>query len=199
MFHGISVPMDLASAAALGIVLGISLAAPPGPITAMIVEKASQSALSGVSVGFGAMSADFIMLIIVLSLGYTVALSRHDEIVYLAGAVAFFLMAYLIARSDNSSAPIHRRSSGYLSGLLVGIVNPFQIIWWFTAGLGFYEKFSYYPFIFLFVGITIWLFTLGYLIRFSVIKFGKKVKGITKGFSTIVLIAFGIYFMLLIL
>ena len=191
--------MDLVSAALLGIILGVSLAAPPGPITAMIVDKASRSALGGVSVGFGAMSADFILLIMVFSFGYTVSLVKYDRLIYLAGAAVFFIMAYIIARSHGSSATVPPRSSGYASGLLVGIMNPFQIIWWFTAGLGFYEKFGYYPFVFLFAGTTLWVFVLGYAIRYSVIKFGDRVREITKGFSTIALIAFGIYFVSLVL
>jgi len=191
--------VDLISTAALGILLGVSLAAPPGPVTALIVEKSSHSALGGVSVGFGAMTADLVMMIVVLTFGYSVALARYDKIIYLAGALIFFLMAYMISRAKSDPTTIRQHSSGYLSGLLIGIVNPFQIIWWFTAGLGFYEIFSYYPFIFLFIGTTLWVFVLGFLIRFSVIKFGKRVKKITRGFSTISLIAFGIYFILLVL
>jgi threonine/homoserine/homoserine lactone efflux protein len=190
--------VDLVSAALLGIVLGVSLAAPPGPITAMIVDRASRSALGGVSVGFGAMSADFILLIMVFSFGYTVSLEKYDQLIYLAGAAVFFIMAYMVARSRNDATNVSPRSSGYASGLLVGIMNPFQIIWWFTAGLGFYEKFGYYPFLFLFAGTTLWVFVLGYAIRYSVIKFGDRVREITKGFSTLALIAFGIYFVSLV-
>lgn len=191
--------MDLISAALIGIFLGVSLAAPPGPVTAILVERASRSVIGAIAVGLGAMSADFVWMVFVLALGYSIDLSRYDRLFYLAGAVVFFVMAYAIARSDQNQEPAKERSSGYASGLLVGVVNPFQIIWWFTAGLGFYEKFSYYPFIFLFVGTTVWVLFLAYLIRYSVIKFGERVKEITKGFSSITLLAFGIYFIILVL
>jgi threonine/homoserine/homoserine lactone efflux protein len=191
--------MDLLSAALIGIFLGISLAAPPGPITAIIVDRASRSVFGAVTVGFGAMSADFVMMVLVIALGSGSDLSPYNKYIYLSGAVVFFIMALMIARPGSEMKEPKERASGYFSGLLVGIVNPFQIIWWFTAGLGFYEKFSIYPFIFLFLGTTAWVLFLSYLIRFSVIKFGEKVKKITKGFSAITLVAFGIYFIVLLL
>ncbi|MEM0155139.1 MAG: LysE family transporter [Thermoplasmataceae archaeon] len=191
--------MDLASAALVGIFLGISLAAPPGPVTAIIVNRASRSVFGAVTVGFGAMSADFVLMVLVIALGSGAELSPYDKYIYLSGSVVFFLMAMMIASSGSKMKETGERSSGYLSGLLVGIVNPFQIIWWFTAGLGFYEKFNIYPFIFLFVGTTAWVVFLSYLIRYSVIRFGEKIREITTGFSVITLVAFGIYFILLIL
>ncbi|WP_162509770.1 hypothetical protein [Thermogymnomonas acidicola] len=47
----------------------MSLAAPPGPINAMIISEARRSVLRAVLIGFGAMTADLIFLIIVFLFG----------------------------------------------------------------------------------------------------------------------------------
>lgn len=43
-----------------GLALGLSLAAPPGPVNSVIASESLRSKIHGVSVGLGAMTADFV-------------------------------------------------------------------------------------------------------------------------------------------
>ena len=51
--------------ALLGVFLGFSMAAPPGPINSMIIDRSTKSFYEGAKIGFGAMTADFIFMILV--------------------------------------------------------------------------------------------------------------------------------------
>lgn len=42
----------------VGVILGLSIAAPPGPMNALIANSSLKSPLHGTSVGAGAMTAD---------------------------------------------------------------------------------------------------------------------------------------------
>ncbi len=185
--------MNPALVAILGVVLGVSLAGPPGPVTAVLVRRASISVMKGVFVGFGAMTADFILMILTFLFRSRVNLSSYDGIIYLVGAFFFVLIAVLIIRSKDVQEP-RLYNSGYLAGLSIGLINPLQIGWWLTAGLGFYTKFGILPFYFLFVGIVFWVFFLSALVYAFSTRYGNLVNLGIKLFSFCSLTAFGIYF-----
>lgn len=174
-------------------VLGVSLAGPPGPVTAVMVRRASDSIMRGVIVGMGAMTADFTLMILTFIFRSKVGLSSYDPVIYLVGAFFFVLLAILILRSKEG-APPRNYSSGYLAGLSIGLINPLQIGWWLTAGLSFYTKFGLLPFYFLFVGIVFWVIFLSVLVYKFSTKYGRLVNFGIKIFSFASLIAFGIYF-----
>lgn len=176
-----------------GMVLGVSLAGPPGPVTAIMVKKSTESVMKGVYVGFGAMTADFILMLLTFFFRSRLDLSTYDPYIFLLGAFFFILLAVLIMRSkDIPSAG--RYDSGYLAGLTVGVVNPLQIGWWLTAGQGFYSQFGLLPFYFLFIGIVFWIFFLAILVNKFSNRYGKAVNTGVKIFSVVSLVAFGMYF-----
>lgn len=179
--------------ALFGIVLGVSLAGPPGPVTAIMVKKSTESVFRGVSVGFGAMSADFILMLLTFFFRSRIDLTQYDPYIFLLGAFFFIMLALLILRSGEDKSNL-RYNSGYLAGLSVGIVNPMQIGWWLTAGLGFYTRFGLLPFYFLFAGILFWIFFLAVLVNRFSNRYGKIVNTGIKIFSITALTAFGAYF-----
>lgn len=176
-----------------GVVLGVSLAGPPGPVTAIMVKKSTESIMRGVNVGFGAMTADFVLMLLTFFFRSKFDLSVYDPYIFILGAFFFILLAVLILRAGEETA-IRKYDSGYLAGLTVGIVNPLQIGWWLTAGQGFYSKFGLLPFYFLFVGIVFWIFFLAILVNRFSNRYGKTVNAGVKIFSVVSLVAFGIYF-----
>ncbi|GGM77910.1 lysine transporter LysE [Thermogymnomonas acidicola] len=178
-----------------GVVLGVSLAAPPGPINAMIISEARRSVLRAVLIGFGAMTADLIFLIIVFLFGSALDLSRYDPYIYTIGGSAFIVLAYLTLRSGETESGV--RGIGYLKGLGVGIGNPAQIGWWLSAGLSTLERFGIFPFYFLFVGTTVWVVSLSYLIRLGELRYGSRMQIAVKVFSTAVFAIFGAVFLYL--
>ena len=178
--------------ALLGVFLGVSLAGPPGPVTAVLVKRASVSVLSGLSVGLGAMSADFILMIITFFIGITLITTTLEAYVFITGSVFFLILAVLSLKSSKSVGSA--TGNGYFSGLLIGIVNPFQIGWWVTAGLSVFKEFGFFPFYFMFIGIIGWVFFLSLTVRKSALRFGEKATEAIRIFSFAILALFAVYF-----
>ncbi len=183
--------------AGIGILLGISLAGPPGPVTAIMVQRSLKSALMGVAVGFGAMTADFILMVLVTTFGSVINLKSFDMYIYILGAVFFLYLAFIIARAGESSVKSGKSGSGYVAGLTIGLVNPMQIAWWFTAGLSVLQKFGFMTIIFLFVGIVIWVIFLAELVNRASLRYEREVVLGVKIFSISALAVFGALFLIL--
>lgn len=182
---------------ALGILLGVSLAGPPGPVTAILVDRASRSIWKGILVGLGAMSADFILMVIILVFGQVTNISRFDRYIYILGSIFFFYLAVSIYRSSDTGEADRKERSGYLAGLTIGLMNPMQIGWWFTAGLSVYQQFGYTTMIFLFIGLVIWVIFIATLIYKASARYGSKVRYAIKMFSVLSLGFFGALFIYL--
>lgn len=180
--------------ALIGTLLGISLAAPPGPVTAMIVRKAASSVWKAFSIGLGAMTADLTLMLIVFFLRSEIDFTNYDRYIYLVGALFLFFIAFEIYKNQTSDSD--QTSGSYLRGLTVGLVNPMQVGWWLSVGLSFLAAFGYTVFYFLFVGIAIWVLALSYLIKIGVRAYGEAAQKATRLVSVALLLAFGIYFAL---
>ena len=183
----------------LGILLGISLAAPPGPITSMIINRAYRGWYGAIFVGLGAMTADFILMVITISIGTEFNLAHYIKYIYPLGAAFFLYLAYSILREKNVARSDGEMNGGYISGLSVGLLNPLQIGWWLTAGIGVYDRFGIVTIVFLFIGALLWVFILVYIIRFASKKFESKMELWVKLFSSGFLVIFGAVFIFLFL
>ncbi|MEM3676150.1 MAG: LysE family translocator [Thermoplasmataceae archaeon] len=189
--------------AGLGILLGVSLAAPPGPVTSVLLQRATKSMMAGALVGFGAMSADLILMVITLTIGFEIEFGEFIRILYVVGAAFFLYLSYSIIKNAHSDQPILRHGSprdmsgsGYLLGLSIGLINPMQIGWWITAGLGMYKKFGLIPMIFIFVGILFWVLFLAEFVWRLNKKYEKGINTAVRIFSVVSLTTFGIVFLL---
>jgi threonine/homoserine/homoserine lactone efflux protein len=169
----------------LGILLGLSLAAPPGPINAIIAYEALRSPFHGTAVGFGAMSADAIFFII------TYAFSKiiPDDIIpifYFLGGVIMLYLAVLVLRSKSSSRSVR---GNYFIGLTIGLTNPYQITWWLTAGLSMIKEFTILIIPGFFLGILIWIIAFPLFISRLSLRF--EIQKYIKIFSFVILLIFG--------
>ena len=187
--------MDLILLASGGLLLGISLAAPPGPITSMLINRATRSIPGAVSVGLGAMTADCILMLLTILIGTEFSLYRYVHYIYPVGAAFFIYLGYRILTSHDSSNT--NRTGGYVAGVSVGLLNPLQIGWWLTAGLGVYERFGIITIIFLFAGALLWVFILTGAVRVATKRFEDKMENIVKVFSSGFLFIFGAVFIYL--
>lgn len=127
-------------AAIAGVLLGLSLAAPPGPMNAIIAEE---SVLRGWDAGFraglGAMSADACFFVVALA---GVATVLQDVPTLRAGmmAVGGLLMLYFAldaARSARGSFVEGESgaSKGFRKTFALSLTNPYQVLWWLTVGV----------------------------------------------------------------
>lgn len=180
-----------------GVVLGISMAAPPGPVMTIIMNHSLNSVRSGFLVGMGAMTADLILLSLIYELNATVNFSKIEPLIFLIGGIFFVYLAYMIYHKRNDTQPELTNETGknsYLRGLTIGIVNPMQIGWWITAGLSILRTEGITPYYFFYLGIIVYVFLFSLFINRTFIKFGSLMKTGISIFSIIVLLGFAIYF-----
>ncbi len=135
--------LQVVTTLAAGVVFGLALAAPPGPMNAIIAEESVlRGWLAGFKAGLGAMSADLCFL--GLSLVGVVAII--DDLPTLRGVmvgVGGLLMLYFaygaardvqatLAPDDEASG----ESKGFRKAFVLALTNPYQILFWLTVGVG---------------------------------------------------------------
>jgi threonine/homoserine/homoserine lactone efflux protein len=145
-----------------GVLIGLSLAVPPGPVNAIIAaESVRKSCIDGIKVGLGAMTADATFLAITL-IGVAVLLTGETIkiVVSLAGGLLLAYMAIKILKGykrpikENGKEEIRNH---YVTGVIVGITNPASILWWATAGAALIANFNAPGIAGFFIGIFIWV------------------------------------------
>jgi len=147
---------SLVLSAAVGAVFGLVLAAPPGPMNAIIAEE---SVLRGWPAGFraglGAMLADALFFALAFA-GAVAVVDRTPwirAVLYLLGGalMLYFAVGALrdadAARSfsadggvvDPSQDAVDADSKGFRKAFALALTNPYQIAFWLTAGVGLLE------------------------------------------------------------
>lgn len=195
--------MSLAQWAA-GLLLGYSLAIPPGPMNALIAAWSLKGFKHGVAVGAGAMTADFVFMLATWALYrelLATASARHTALFYAVGAAFLLYLAYKIAAArppeEGSRAGDARRGAakGYALGLSLGLANPYQLAWWLTAGLSSINSFGVAWAAGLFTAIATWIVAFPAAVRAGWrVNRGAAWLAI-KAFSVVTLAAFGAYFL----
>ena len=148
--------------AAAGVVFGVALAAPPGPMNAVIAtESVVHGWGAGVRAGLGAMTADALFFLLAL-VGVVTFVERFPTVravmVGLGGLLMLYF-AYGAAREVDGSFRAERdavgvapdapdtpaniverpRSRGFLKAFSLAVANPYQIVFWLTIGVGMLE------------------------------------------------------------
>ncbi len=128
---------------AAGVVFGIALAAPPGPMNAIIAEE---SVLRGWGAGFraglGAMIADVLFLVLAF-VGVVAVVERYgalQSVLYLLGGVLMLVFAVGAWREARGAASftddLEAGATGFQKAFVLAATNPFQIGFWLTVGVG---------------------------------------------------------------
>jgi len=184
----------------LGALLGYSLAVPPGPMNALIAAWSLKGFCHGFAVGAGAMCADFLLMLLTLAL--STALKSLGEVYYApfyaAGGAFFLYLAYKIAASKPPKEDGSEEGSparGYLLGLSLGLINPYQIGWWITAGLGSIAQFGVEWAAGLFAAIFTWITAFPAAVRAGWRANSRATWLAIKIFSMATLLIFGAYFL----
>jgi len=108
------------------------------------------------------MSADLVLGILVYGFRAEIPLGSIVRWVYLVGAgVMVYLGVRVIQRQQEPPAIREETSDArtYTQAVLVGVSNPFQIIWWLTAGLAVAYLGGLVLFVGLFGAIAVWVFS----------------------------------------
>ncbi|MGP6221007.1 LysE family translocator [Caldiplasma sukawensis] len=179
----------------IGLFLGISMAAPPGPVMAMIMGTSKRSPSRGIMIGLGAMTADIILLILVLTVSEYVDFELYSPIIFLIGGTYFLFLGSKIASIIIKNQEMPEPESGnYVKGLLTGITNPMQITWWFTSGLGMLDAYGIFPFYFFYVSIVMYLIFFSILVYRASLKWERYASVVLDVISATILLIFSLYF-----
>jgi threonine/homoserine/homoserine lactone efflux protein len=145
------VPSTVVSLAA-GVVFGLALAAPPGPMNAVIAEE---SVLRGWTAGFraglGAATADaaFFVLALVGAVTFVrrvpaveaamVGVGGALMLYYAYGAASAVRDSFHAGDTDGGTATASDESAGFRKAFALALTNPYQIVFWLTVGVGLLE------------------------------------------------------------
>jgi len=129
-----------------GMIFGLALAAPPGPMNAIIAaESVSRGWMAGVRAGLGAMSADVLFFVLTLA-GVVAVLDSYLSVrpaLYLAGGLLMLYFAIGAAHEAASTTGFtdadSTASSGFSKTFVLSLTNPYQIGFWLTVGVGLLE------------------------------------------------------------
>ena len=133
--------VSLLSTFLAGVVFGLALAAPPGPMNAVIAEESVlRGWTSGFKAGLGAMTADLVFLGLALA-GAVAVLERAPTLRNTMVAVGGVLMLYFAYGALNGARESFRtaatpESRGFSKAFVLALTNPYQILFWLTVGVG---------------------------------------------------------------
>ncbi len=182
---------------AFGVVLGFSLAAPPGPMNALIAARSVGSFRAGFLTGLGAFSADLLLGLIVYLVQHELDVELVIRYVYVLGCGVMLFFAYrLFTRPPPVEESAGSRLSAYSSALGVGLSNPFQILWWLTAGLAFAYIGGAVLFVGLFGAILVWVVGFPLVVHAGVQRY-PRLRQYVGWVSGALMVAFGVYFAIL--
>jgi threonine/homoserine/homoserine lactone efflux protein len=145
-------PVTAAWTLGVGAVFGLALAAPPGPMNAVIAEESVlRGWLAGFTAGLGAATADFLFFL--LSLAGVVAFLRDAPtvkgVMVAAGGIIMLYFAYgavqnaretfTVEGAGASEATAATNARGFRKALVLALTNPYQVVFWLTVGVGLLE------------------------------------------------------------
>lgn len=186
-----------------GILLGLGVCVPVGPINIMILNYATKSYKSALALGFGAVSGDLFYLFL-LYFGVLKFINNAIFLDYLS-VVGFFILSYLAYLMVKSSTEFKENKKefktgiwvNYFKGFLINISNPYIITFWLSIATMLKENKDPILLI-LAVVITIisWVFALSFVVHKYTHFFTSKTLKIINIISAIILEYFAILLIL---
>lgn len=128
-----------------GIVFGLALAAPPGPMNAIIAEESVvRGWTAGVRAGLGAAAADFVFFLLAAlgAVAFVAKLPLLKASMVFVGGLLMLYFAYgaaADARSTFTAADDAGESKGFQKAFVLALTNPYQVLFWLTVGVGLLE------------------------------------------------------------
>ena len=215
---------DLVVTATAGVLFGLALAAPPGPMNAIIAEESViRGWFAGFRAGLGAMTADFVFFLLALAgvARLIESLPTLRSLMITVGGILMLYFAYGAVESLDESlsgSEPSGRSHSFFKTFVLGLTNPYQILFWLTVGIGLLhpgqlDVFAQTPYLDdvlggtivvetgsgtlvggLFAGILFWIVTF----PGTLVAGGRRIDSLTPviaGLSAFILAGFGILFL----
>lgn len=129
-----------------GVLFGLALAAPPGPMNAVIAEESVvRGWVAGARAGLGAATADVVFFLLAL-VGVVGVVERYPVLRgAMVGAGGVLMCYYAVGAAQSlrtsfvaaDSAP--EASAGFRKAFVLALTNPYQVLFWLTVGVGLLE------------------------------------------------------------
>jgi len=124
-----------------GVLFGLALAAPPGPMNAIIAEESvARGWVAGFVTGLGAMVADVVFFVLAL-FGLVAVVEEAPRLRGVMVTVGGVLMLYFAVGAFRSARATLVETDevgdarGFWKALALGLTNPFQVLFWLTVGV----------------------------------------------------------------
>lgn len=191
------------------ITLGISLAAPIGPVNIEVIKR-------GLKYGFwpafllslGAATADSTYLIVIYFGFYNLLdIPIVKTIIWFFGAIVLLYIGYLNIKEhfdkfDFQNADLKGSKNAFIAGYLITISNPMTIVWWlgiFGAVMGSSiqnagKTVALLNSLTIIIGVVLWFFTLSLLLHWGKRFVNEKMMKYISTIAGVILIGFGLYF-----
>ncbi|MEM3696392.1 MAG: LysE family transporter [Candidatus Bathyarchaeia archaeon] len=188
------------------ILVSLSGVMSPGPLFAVTIAKASKEKNAGFLISIGHGVVEFpIMFLIYFGFAWVFASPPAQKVIGLVGGA---LMVYLGLNMLKTRKEMEKESSYFkygsiVSGILATAGNPYFLFWWATIGAFLIMNASFFGFVgFLLFAIIHWFCDLVWNIFVSLTVFKsrrfwtRRVHEIVFGFCFLVLMGFGVWFII---
>ncbi|HEV7165634.1 MAG TPA: LysE family transporter [Gammaproteobacteria bacterium] len=182
-------------AALAGGLLGLSLAAPPGPVMAIMATAALRGRVrEALMTAFGAICADFTWLSLAI-LGAVTILDRHPRgvgLMGLAGAALLLWMAWGAWKAARAGIHGNDTPGSWKLGYMTVLTSPFSLAWWLANGTLLYTSWGAPGILGLFLSLFLYTVAFTYAFRWLGARAARAAVGVAYG-SVLMLVGFGLY------
>jgi threonine/homoserine/homoserine lactone efflux protein len=192
------------------IILGLTLAAPIGPVNLEIINRGLNSGFKqAFFTGVGAMFADASYLVLIF-FGLTAFLNITLAKIFLgcAGSIILIYLGILSIKAffrhpeNKDNHPPHPFNGSFITGYALAIASPMTIVWWtgvfgalFASQTDTENNLSvFFSCLEILLGCFIWVFSLAFTLHCGKKYINKKTTGFISLIAGIFLIGFGFYF-----
>ncbi len=146
----------------------------------------------GTAIGLGAMTADATYLALILLVHQIIPTALERPLALVGGSFLIFLGYSILRKEGSGFASMTGR--GYVSGVLVGLSNPYQLGWWLTAGLSMVDALGVASAAGFFGALLVWVILFPFSLNRITRRYGSYFPRAIRLVSGIAVIAFGLYF-----
>lgn len=182
-------------AALAGALLGLSLAAPPGPVMAIMASSSLHGRVKeAILTALGAITADLCWLSLSL-LGALAFLGGHPRwvgMLGLAGAALLLWMAWGTWRSAKAGLKDSHTPGSWKLGFMTVLTSPFSLAWWLANGALLYASWGMVGIGAMFLSLVLYSLVFCQAFRWLGLRAARAALGVAYA-SVLVLAGFGLY------
>jgi threonine/homoserine/homoserine lactone efflux protein len=182
-------------AALAGALLGLSLAAPPGPVMAIMASSSLHGRVKeAIYTAFGAITADLCWLVLAL-LGALTFLGGRPHwvgVLGLGGAALLLWMAWGTWRSARRGLKDSHTPGSWKLGFMTVLTSPFSLAWWLANGALLYGSWGLPGILGLFLSLILYSVAFCHGFRWLGRRATRAAMGMAYA-SVLVLAGFGLY------